>query len=413
MSKNGMRELGNGLRVVYERAIGVNSVHVGALVDVGTRDEELREHGMAHLVEHMVFKGTKKRKGWHILNSLDSVGGELNAFTSRERTFYHSVVGKRYLERSIDLLSDMLINPTFPQKEIEKERQVIIEEIQMYKDIPEEMIFEEFEGLLFPDEGLGRSILGSEQSLQAIDVESLKHFHSKYYVPSRCVLSVVGSFSYAALERYVDKYFGNWEERVGEFVERKSKGNQAPFEIIREKNYHQSHLIIGGYAPSYYSEESYALNLLLYGLGGDTMNNKLSLELRERLGLCYNVYTFYSGYNEIGLWGIYAGFDSSDYKRLRRGIDKVLRGMVEGMTERRLEQIKRQFIGHTLLSYEGLHSRMQFNARNVLEFGRLMSIKEVLEKYEKLQLQDIQTVGERYLLGGQGVLVYIGKGQET
>ncbi len=389
--------LSNGIRVISQYLKNSLIVHAGIIANVGTRDEELTQNGIAHLFEHMAFKGTNKRKPWHILNSIDSVGGEINAFTTREKTCFHTVTTKQHLKRAIDLLSDIVFYSNFPEKELVKEKQVIYDEMDMYIDLPEESIYDEFEQLLFPNQTLGLPILGTRESLNGITTKDLLLFRNHHYSTPNIVVSIVGNFRTDLLEKYCKQFLEpialNPQKKL-----RKAFYFGTPFEKIVPKSINQGHIIVGGKACSYLSKDFYTFSLLVHYLGGETMNNLLNLNIREKFGICYHINTFFTPYEDTGIWGIYAGFDFHNLKKLQKLIQKELQQIIDkGISTNKLERIKKQFIGHLILANESKFNRLQSQAKNLLDFGRIIDIQEIITLIQKITNVQIQEIANYYL----------------
>lgn len=390
--------LSNGISVISQYQKNSLVVQTGIIINVGTRDETVPQSGIAHLFEHMAFKGTQKRKPWHILNAIDSIGGEVNAFTTREKTCFHTITTKQYLKKSLDLLSDIVFFSNFPEKELLKEKQVIYEEMDMYADLPEESIYDEFENSIFPDQTLGLPILGTRESLEPINAQDLLRFRNQLYTTHNLVFSIVGNFRKDLLEAYCK----NFLEPISlprHKISRPQPTIAQPFHKVIQKPTHQGHYILGGEACDYHSENFYAFSLLVHYLGGETMNNLLNLNIREKYGLCYHISSFYVPYQDTGIWGIYVGFDFNNFKKLEKLIHKELKNFIEnGVTPTKLERIKKQFIGHLILSNESRFNRMQSQAKNWLDYGRLIGMKEVIEKIKQINIEKIHQVSNQYLL---------------
>ncbi len=388
--------LSNGIPVISQNEKNSLIVQTGIVANVGTRDEQISQNGIAHLFEHMVFKGTKKRKPWHILNSIDSVGGEINAFTTREKTCFHTITTKQHLKRSLDLLTDIVFHSNFPEKEFIKEKQVIYEEMDMYSDLPEESIYDDFEKLIFPNQSLGLPILGTKESLESISVQDLTQFRNQHYTTPNLVLSIVGSFRKDLLENYCKNFLEQIPIPQNKYKRQAPKISE-PFHKVLQKPINQGHYILGGEACSYFSQDFYPFSLLIHYLGGETMNNLLNLNIREKHGLCYHINSFFVPYQDTGIWGIYAGFDFNNFKKLEKLIYKELKNLIEnGITPTKLEKIKKQFLGHLVLSNESRFNRMQNQAKNWLDYGRLIEMKEIIENIEKISTFEFQKIGNQY-----------------
>jgi len=375
-------ELANGVRVVHRQATHTRLVHCGYLFNVGSRDEQPHQQGIAHFIEHAVFKGTQKRKAVHILNRIDAVGGELNAYTTKEKTCYYATVTDEHTERAIELLSDMSFDPTFPPHEVEKERGVIGEEIDMYRDTPDEAIMEDFDDLIFPHHALGHPVLGTHQTLVGLAADDLRGFFRQHYGGPRAVLSVVGNVSAKQLQRLIDKYVAPQQFEATP-PQRTAPPALEPQHFTRTKAIQQAHIVVGGRAPALMAEHYVPFLVLNNYLGGPSMNNRLSMAIREKYGLTYNLYSFYNPYLDAGSWGVYAGCDADTLPRVRQLILRELKALVaDRPTDALLGRMKRQFMGSLLIGSESLSSLMTAYAKDVLDFGHPYDLTRVLGMIE-------------------------------
>jgi predicted Zn-dependent peptidase len=322
--------LSNGLRIVYLPS-NSNVSYCGFAVNAGTRDEASSQYGLAHFVEHLLFKGTKKRKVWHILNRMENVGGELNAYTSKEETLLYTICLSEDVERAIDLLADLIFNSQFTNTELEKEREVIVDEINSYLDTPSELIFDEFENLLFEGNELGHNILGDVKSLETFTQETCRSFASRFYSPDNMIFFLYGNVPFKKILRLANKYMLNGNKTVTT-VNRKIPAFNSPKQIKINKDLHQTHVVIGGKTYSIYDERRTGLYLLNNILGGPGMNSRLNISLREKHGLVYSVESGLTTYTDAGLFTIYFGCDRESenkclsliYKELKRLKDRKL-----------------------------------------------------------------------------------------
>lgn len=279
--------LPNGLRIIHAPSLS-KVAYCGFAIDAGTRDEAENEQGMAHFVEHLVFKGTKKRKAWHILNRMENVGGDLNAYTNKEETVVYAAFLTEHFNRALELLTDIVFHSTFPQREIEKETEVIIDEIQSYKDTPSELIFDDFEDLIFRGHPLGRNILGEPDLLRTFRTEDVLSFTHRHYQPQNMVFFVLGNLDFKKVIRNIEQQMSGIE---GVQVEHKRTPPSLyiPEKLVINKDTHQAHVMIGSRGYNAYDDKRTALYVLNNILGGPGMNSRLNVELRERRGLVYNV----------------------------------------------------------------------------------------------------------------------------
>ena len=314
--------LPNGLRMVH---LPVNSPvsYCGFAVNAGTRDENEDEFGLAHFVEHMIFKGTEKRKAWHILNRMENVGGELNAYTTKEETFVYSIFMEENFGRAFELLTDLVFHSQFPKQEIEKEVDVILDEINSYEDSPSELIFDEFENLLYKGHALGHNILGDEESLLRFDSESGRSFMRRFYAPENMVFFSMGRKDFKKILKSAESALSDISFPMAERIRKAPDPIEACVRQIH-KDTHQAHVLIGGRAFSMHDKKRIPLFLLNNILGGPGMNNRLNVSLREKHGLVYNVESNITSYTDTGLASIYFGTDPKNREKAMRLVHKEL-----------------------------------------------------------------------------------------
>lgn len=384
MSEYYIYRLKNGVRCVHHRSSSPVS-YLSLTIGAGTRDELSEQHGVAHLVEHLLFKGTTRRSAYRISSSLESVGGELNAFTSKEETVVHASVPAEFTARAADLLCDIVFNSLFDPAELVKEREVIIDEINSYKDSPSELIFDDFEELMFAGSSLGRNILGSKNNLKRIKSADLVNFTRSNYRPSQVVFAVSSSMSRkrfeALCERIFDLDFTSFVDVQNIINERVTPDRVGQFDLCRSKKLHQSHVLMGGYAYSARDDRRLELALLLNILGGPTSISKLNQLLREKYAITYSVDASYSAFVDTGLWLIYF---SSENQKCKRAIDLIERELqrlyqVE-FTDRQLSRHKRQFIGQLTMSSENRENTMISIAKGVLLYDDFEENSVIAEK---------------------------------
>ena len=305
----------DGLRVIH-LPVKSKVAYCGFLINVGSRDEADSEQGMAHFVEHMIFKGTTKRKSWHILNRMETVGGELNASTSKEETFVYSVFLKEDFSRAGELLCDLVCNSVFPISELEKERDVIFDEINSYRDNPPELIYDDFENIIFENNQLGHNILGEEKILETFDTQKTLDFYKRWYQPSNMIFFSMGDFDFKTVLKLIDKHYKPMQVKPVTH-NRISPHPVGTCDIRQDRNTYQGHVIIGNKAFSMNDERRTALAVMNNILGGPGMNSRLNIALREKKGYVYNVESNFSAYTDSGIFSIYFGTD-------KENIDKCL-----------------------------------------------------------------------------------------
>lgn len=337
--------LPNGLRII-QASSPTGVAYCGYAVDAGTRDEQDDEQGMAHFVEHLIFKGTRKRKAWHILNRMERVGGDLNAYTNKEETVVYSTFLKEHFARAAELLTDIVFGSTFPQAEIEKEVEVIIDEIQSYEDSPSELIFDDFEELIFPDHPLGRNILGRPNLLRNFHSEDALRFVERFYKPKNMVFFVLGDLDFKRIVRTLEKLTADVPTGKTKEYHRVAPLPYQPKHLTLYKDTHQSHVMIGSRGYDAYDDRRTGLYLLNNILGGPGMNSRLNVSLRERRGLVYNVEANLTSYTDTGTFCIYFGCDPDDADLCTELVYKELKKMRDQrLTTAQLAAAQKQIIG--------------------------------------------------------------------
>jgi predicted Zn-dependent peptidase len=384
--------LENGIPVVMEPFKTVRSVAIGVWVKVGSRYEPYERNGISHFLEHMFFKGTKKRDTRDIAVEIDSVGGDLNAFTSREHTAFYIKVLDEYLDKGIDLLSDILVNSVFPEDELEKEKKIVKEEIKMVEDTPDDYVHDLFSVTVWGNEGLGQSILGRRETVASFTREDILSHIRKYYGTKDIVVSCAGNFAPDELIGMLRKSFGGLR-RGSE----PKKGSPPEFRRqiqVHSKEMAEAHICVGVPALPQTSDERYAFFLLNTVLGAG-VSSRLFQEIRERRGLAYSVYSFTSSYVDTGLWGVYAGVSK---RRIREVADVIIRemlGLKDTLTEAELQRAKQHLKGNLLLGLESTSSRMNNIARQEIYFGRYISPEEIMKSVERVDLKQVMALADR------------------
>lgn len=388
--------LQNGLRVVCEEIPYVKSVSIGLWIAAGTRHEEAELNGISHFIEHMMFKGTKRRSARNIAEEVDNVGGQLNAFTGKECTCYYAKMLNTHLELAFDILSDMIFNSTFLPDEIEKEKNVVLEEINMYEDTPEEVVHDLFTGTLFKGHPLGYPVLGSSTAVNSIKRNDILNFIHKNYQPQNTVISVAGNVKFGQVVEMAKKYFGDWK-RKQEAPPVQSEPTMN-FELrVKRKDTEQVHFCIGFKGYSQKDENLYPF-LALNNLLGGGMSSRLFQKIREDLGLVYSVYSYPSTYSDTGLMAIYAGTNPSQLYKVIRYIKRELSAIKkEGITLQELNRVKEQMKGNYIMSLESTGSRMSSMGKSELLLGKVYTPEEVLEKIDSITLDSIMEVTENVI----------------
>ncbi len=387
--------LRNGIRLVY-MSIPAQVAHLGVTVLAGSRYEGQKEEGLAHFLEHCIFKGTAKRRSLHILSRLDSVGGELNAYTTKEEICVHASFSKEYTRRTSELIADIFLNSTFPLKEIEKEKEIILDEINSYLDSTSEKIYDDFEAYLYKNHSLGTNILGTKDSVASFSQADLKRYTEKFFFAENIVISFVGDFPLAKLIQILEKDFGHLSRRSQ--IEKPSTfANYEAFKIRSKEANFQTHSVIGGMAPGYDDEKRRGMTLLTNVLGGPALNSRLILSIREKYGYSYNIEANYSPYADTGYWSIYFATDPKYLEKTIKLVYKEIRLMREkALNETQLKNAKIQLKGHLSLSLDSNSGIMLGLGKSLLLFNQIDSIQEVYDGIDKLSVKDLQEIAEEY-----------------
>ncbi len=383
--------LSNGLRIIHEPSFS-KVAYCGFAVDAGTRDEAENEQGMAHFVEHLIFKGTRKRKAWHILNRMENVGGDLNAYTNKEETVIYSAFLTEHFGRALELLADIVFHSTFPQNEIEKETEVIIDEIQSYEDTPSELIFDDFEDMIFRNHPLGRNILGRPDLLKKFRSEDAMAFTSRFYQPSNMVFFVLGDFNFQKIVRQVEKLLVDLPLVTVE-NQRTIPPLYVPEQLVVHKETHQAHVMIGSRGYNAYDDKRTALYLLNNILGGPGMNSRLNVSLRERRGLVYTVESNLTSYTDTGAFCIYFGTDPEDVDTCLKLTYKELKRMRDvKMTSSQLMAAKKQLIGQIGVASDNNENNALGMAKTFLHYNKYESSESVFRRIEALTAEGLLEV---------------------
>jgi len=398
--------LPNGLRIIFTTS-PTQVAYCGFSIDSGTRDEKDDKQGMAHFVEHLIFKGTKKRKAWHILNRMENVGGDLNAYTNKEETVVYSTFLVEYFDRALDLLTDIVFNSTFPQKEINKEVEVIIDEIKSYEDSPSDLIFDDFEDMVFHGHPLGRNILGKPEFLRKFNSDDGLNFVREFYQPANMVLFVFANMDFKKVIRTAEKYL---EEIPNKAV--KNKRTPLPLykpqSLIIHKDTHQAHVMIGTRGYNAYDEKRTGLYLLNNLLGGPGMNSRLNVSLRERRGLVYNVESNLTSYTDTGVFSIYFGSDQEDMDYC---LDLVLEELKKLRDSRlnttQLTAAKKQLIGQICVASDNFENYALDMGKAFLHYNHCDSQEDVIRRIEALTSgQLLEITNELFYEKGLSTLIY-------
>ena len=422
--------LDNGLRIIHLPSDS-KVVYCGYQINAGTRNEEPGEEGLAHFCEHVTFKGTERRKAWHILNCLESVGGDLNAYTNKEGTVYYSAILKEHIARAVDLLSDIVFHSVYPQAEIDKEVEVICDEIESYNDSPAELIYDEFENILFKGSPLGHNILGTAEQVRSFKTEDALRFTRKLYRPDNAIFFASGDIDFKKLVKLIQKALGECpkgrelacsadcksaetptEERIAEETpteemeagDANHKVQSSKFNvqskvagqtIVMQKNTHQAHVMIGTRAYDVNDDRRMPLYLLNNMLGGPGMNAKLNLALREHNGLVYTVESTMVAYGDTGTWSIYFGCDEHDVKRCLRLVRKELdKFMQKPLSDAQLKAAKKQIKGQIGVACDNRENFALDFGKSFLHYGWEKNVDRLYEQVDEITAAQIQAVAQ-------------------
>jgi predicted Zn-dependent peptidase len=397
--------LENGLRVIH-RQFPSEISYCGVAINTGTRDEYSHEWGMAHFVEHMLFKGTKRRKAHHISNRMENVGGDLNAFTTKEETFIYSTFLKEYFPRAVELLGDIIFNSEFPQIQINREREVVLDEIDSYDDNPSELIYDDFENLMFSEHDIGHYILGEPHTLNSFNSDNVNSFVKRQYQTSKMVFFSFGKTPFSKVLKLTEKYFNIKQEPV-EAKNRVAPLITTPVSRIIEKNTTQTHVVLGWNKYNMYHPDRYVVYLLNSILGGGSLNSRLSRSLREKNGLVYNIESNTSLYSDTGFYSIYFACDPKNRDKCIRLIKKELKGIMEKeLTPMQLTVAKRQWKGQLGISAEMNENNALSMAKNYLHHKRFIDLEEVFSKVDTISAEQIKSVANELFSSEPFELIY-------
>lgn len=383
--------LANGMRIVSDYISTVETVSIGVFVKIGSRHETLAQNGVAHFLEHMAFKGTKRRSALDIAQEIEDVGGYLNAYTSRETTAYYARILKDDLSLAVDILADILQNSTFDPTEFDREREVILQEIGQSYDTPDDIVYDYFQETAYPDQPMGRPILGPASNIKSLSRETLMTFMSTLYAPDRMVLSAAGNVDHKTLVALAEQHFGSYAKRpVPEPVKSIYKGG----DFREERPLEQLHVLLGFKGVDYYNDDMYTASLLSTIMGGG-MASRLFQEIREKRGLVYSIYAFTSSYLDNGLLGVYAGTNPTNAKIL---IDVVLdefRKIKEDLNGEEISRAKAQIKASILMGLESMSGRSKRWAENLLIYGRIIPTEETLNRIHDITLDQLTYFADR------------------
>ncbi len=384
--------LPNGIRVVSETIPYVKSVTLGIWVGTGSRSEQEHNHGVSHFIEHLMFKGTASRSAKDIAETVDAVGGQLNAFTAKEHTCYYMKVLDTHFELAIDILSDMLLSSKFDKDDINREREVVLEEVNMYEDSPDELVHDIHLNKIWRDHPLGRNILGTVDAINRFDRSLVLEYYQNYYTPDNIVIAAAGNLTHAALVELADRYFGSLK---GTKQKEKSEPPMLiPSRTVYNKDTEQVHLCLGTISVPQHAPEIYAIHVLNNILGGG-ISSRLFQTIREERGLAYSVYSYQTNYSDTGLFTVYAGTRPGNAKQVSELIlQNIAQLKNNGITEQDLCKTKDQLKGSLLLGLESSSSRMSRLGKMEITLGKFVTLDEVVAKIDRVSLNDLRMMTE-------------------
>jgi predicted Zn-dependent peptidase len=405
-----IKELSNGIRIIHMEVPHTRMVHSGFVLNIGSRDESKEQEGLVHFWEHMAFKGTKKRKAFHIINRLESLGGELNAYTTKEKVCFYASILKEHFNKAAELLCDITFNSTFPEKQIEKERQVILEEMAMYRDSPEDAIQDEFDELVFEGHALGRNILGSEETVGKFSQQDFFDFISSRLDTTNIVFSVVGNISFKKVLNQVEGFLSSIPSKRSLYI-RSGYSQYIPKTKVIEKDITQAHCAIGKPAYSIYDPKRFKLYLLNNILGGPSMNSRLNLSLRENHGYVYAVESAYQTYSDTGFLGIFFGTEENTVKRASKLVLKEMEKLrTQKLGTMQLHMAKEQAIGQMAMAEENYAALMLVFGKNLLDKGKIDSLDSIFAMIRETTSEEIQEIANEIFAPDQlSFLTYLPK----
>ncbi|XOV93772.1 MAG: M16 family metallopeptidase [Bacteroidota bacterium] len=377
-------ELENGIRVIHKQMPNTKIAHVGIMLDIGSRDELPEEQGIAHFWEHMAFKGTSKRKAYHILNRLESLGGELNAYTTKEKICFHASILDNHLDKTVELLADITFNATFPEPQIEKERMVILEEMAMYRDTPDDAIQDDFDEVIFQEHALGKNILGTEETVNSFHKPDFLKFLQRNLNTEMIIISSVGNYPTSKLIRMVEKYIAP-QPHKNHTPKRNFFEDFKPLKKTIPKPISQAHVAMGSTSYSIKDPNRIPFFMLVNILGGPGMNSRLNLSLREKYGFVYGIDANYAPYLETGLFGIYFATDPKNLGKSLKIVNRELNLLkTKPLGHLQLHQAKQQLKGQLAMSEENNNSVMLMMAKSILDLNKVPDLNNLFDRIDKV-----------------------------
>ena len=398
--------LPSGLTIVTDATKHVKTAAIGVLVAVGSRHESVREHGLSHLLEHMAFKGTRRRSARQIAEEIEAVGGDLNAATSAETTAYYARVLKADVPLALDVLADILSDPTFDREEITREQSVIVQEIGAVSDTPDDLIFEHLNAIAFPDQPLGRSILGTANTVRSFHDGTLRDYLGRHYRAPDIVVAAAGAVDHAAVVADVEQRFASFTGPASPLPEPAKFGGGSR---VEKRELEQVHIAMALPGVAVTDDSLYSLQVFTNILGGG-MSSRLFQEARERRGLCYSIYSFHIPYSDTGMFGLYAGTDAADTAELMRVIVGEIAGTADSISEPEIARSKAQMKAGLLMALESSGARIEQLARQMITRGRPIPVDELVEKVDAVTVDSARTAGRALIARGKMATAVLGLG---
>lgn len=385
-----IKTLPNGITLVHRQVMHTEISHLGIMLDIGSRDEEKNEEGLAHFWEHLAFKGTEKKNNIQIINRLEIIGGELNAYTTKEKICFHASVLSPYFERALELITDITFHSTFPAKELEKERSVILEEMSMYYEAPEDAIQDDFDELLFPNHSLGINILGTQDTVNSFKQSDLNAFIARNMDTSRIVISSIGKHPHDKVFKWAEKHLGHIPAQRNQ-VKRVQPPAMIPVERITKRGLNQSHVALGQQSYAIKHPDRLAFFILINLLGGPSMNSLLNVSIREKRGLVYSIEANFTSYVDSGFWAIYFGTESNQVARSIKLIHKEFEKLQDRtLSPAQLLKIKSQLKGQMAMAEESNLNFMLMMAKSLLDREKIETLEEIFEQIDLVSAEKMQ-----------------------
>lgn len=392
-----IKTLANGITLVHRQVYHTEIAHIGIMLDIGSRDELDHEQGLAHFWEHLAFKGTQKKNNMQIINRLEIIGGELNAYTTKEKICFHASILSPYVDRALELLTDITFHSTFPSKEIEKERSVILEEMSMYYEAPEDAIQDDFDDLLFEKHPLGVNILGTADSVNSFTKKDLDAFIERNLDTSRIVIASIGKHPHEQIFRWAEKHVGNISAKK-HAVKRIIPAAMIPQERVVKRGISQSHVALGRQSYAIKNPDRLAFFMLINLLGGPSMNSLLNISVREKHGLVYSIEANFTSYMDAGFWAIYFGTETNQLNKsislIQREFDRL---KDKTLSKSQLEKVKSQLKGQMAMSEESNLNFMLMMAKSLLDREKIETIEEIFTQIDLVSADKLQQMAVEML----------------